>query len=534
MQLLGRELAISREKEEASVITGLFSQIGSDNAVFFNEVFKDEFNDLDAAIAGVEELSKPFFDAAVKRAIDLLTDYGIGTFDDNSLIVYLKSQGFFSFWDESLQRFVDKKDSIDREIQAAGDGKQAAGEAAKAKVLDLMEGYLSKAMRYTISGFASALMSIITKECGLSFSAPTAEEIAKSKDIYNNVISGKTPEKDRVDAVFEAITLDPNNADAFYFLVLRFGDSDGEIEKAGEHLGNPIAGKKIDGIVSYQKKALKQQLAGYAAMDDAEYIKALEALKAGFSNIKHNMGISPDLITQSEKNIEEALIQCRDGERIKGAEAEILCREREEKKAPGKKAPIKAEPVNDKPVNAAVELGADFESKADPEPEKEPEPVLQEESEGTIEHLPHVGRSKLTISGSGNLLSEDKLHKIRDLCSKFKAEAAIPGLYEPTRKLLHYLELEEGEEIFLGQDKTILSSGKDGFAITNLGIICVSGKEAYETPYSELVTVKNIHWANPDFKFDIMADGSTLIKCLPSEKDDILELVTSIRRVLTS
>lgn len=526
MQLLGRELAISREKEEASVITGLFSQIGSDNAVFFNEVFKDEFNDLDAAIAGVEELSKPFFDAAVKRAIDLLTDYGIGTFDDNSLIVYLKSQGFFSFWDESLQRFVDKKDSIEREIQAAGDGKQAAGEAAKAKVFNLMEGYLSKAMCYTISGFASALMSIITKECGLSFSAPTAEEIAKSKEIYNNVISGKTPEKDRVDAIFEAITLDPNNADAFYFLVLRFGDSDGEIEKAGERLGNPIAAKKIDGTAAYQKKAIRQQLASYAAMDDAEYIKALEALKEGFSNIKHNMGISPDLITQSEKNIEEALIQCRDGKRIKGDEADILCREKAEKKNPGKKAPVKVE--SDKEPEPI--------SQEEPEQtsQEEPEPKSQEEAEPeeAKDHLPHAGRSKLTISGSGSLLSEDKLQMIRDLCSKFKAEAAIPGLYEPTRKLLHYLELEEGEEIFLGQDKTILSSGKDGFAITNLGIICVSGKEAYETPYSELAKVKSIHWANPDFKFDIMADGSTLIKCLPSEKDDILELVTSIRQIV--
>ena len=161
----------------------------------------------------------------------------------------------------------------------------------------------------------------------------------------------------------------------------------------------------------------------------------------------------------------------------------------------------------------------------------EPEQVEEPVEEPAPNHLPEAGRSKLRLTSREPSLPADKLQKIKDLCTKFKEEAAVPGLYEPTKKLVHYLELEDDEEIYLGHDKTILSSGKDGFAITNLGIVCVSGKEANEISYSELARIKNIHWANDDFKFDIIGDGSTLIKCLPSEKDDILGLVNAIREV---
>lgn len=545
MRLLGRELTISREKEEAAVITGLFSRVGSDNAYFFIERFKDEFVSLDDAISGVTALSEPFFDTAVKRAVDLLEEHGISSFNNESLTAYLKNNGFFSIWDDSLQRFIEKKNSIELEIQTAGEDRHAAGDAAKAQVFDLMEGYLEKAMRYTISGFASAIMGIIAGETGLALSAPTREEVAESKEIYDKAISGKTPEKDRVDAMFEAIALNPNNADAFYFLVLRFGDSDCEIEKAGEYFGNPIGQMKLDKIAAYQKKALRQQLAAFAGMEDDEYIKALESLKEGFANIRHNMGISHDLKTQSEKNIDEAIRLCRDGARIRGAEADILCFEKGKKQVA--KKPVKTEPVQPAPMpesgdapepKAEPEQKSGLEPEQKPESEVQPEPETKPEPEAVVEpglvHKTRGGRSKLTISRNERLLPEDKLSAIRDLCSRFKAEAAIPGLYEPTRKLIHYLELEDGEEIFLGQDKTILGSGKDGFAITSVGIICVSGKEACETPYRELAAVKKLHWANPDFRFDIMADGSTLLKCLPSEKDDILELVTSIREVVRS
>ena len=449
MQLLGRELEISGEKEEAAVITGIFSRIGSDSAELFRERFKDEFCNLDAALAGVEDLAGAFFEASVKRAENLLADRGIGVFTEESLTAYLKNNEFFSIWDESLQKFIEKNNSIEQELCACKDDRREAGEVAKAQIFELMEEYMAKAMTYTISGFASAVMSLITGETGTSFSAPTSEEVIRSKELYDNVISGKVPEKDRVDTIFEAITLNPNNSDAFYFLVLKYGDSDCEIEKAGEYFGNPIGQMKFDKVSAYQKKMLSQQMAVISAMEGKEYIKALESLKVGFSNIKHNMGISPDLTTQAEKDIEEALRKCRE---------------------------------------------------PDPEPEKEPEPA-------------------------------DKLQKIRELCTKFKAESAVRKMYEPTKKLIRYLDLKDDEEIYLGHDKTILGSGKDGFAITNLGIICVSGKEAHEITYSELAEIENIHLGSDDFKSDIMADGTTLIKCLPSEKDDILGLVNAIREV---
>ena len=527
MQLLGRELAISRQKEDAVAIKGFFSRIGAENAELFGERFKGEFCDLDAALGGVQELSVQFFDAAVKRANDLLISYEISSFTRQSLTEYLKNNGYFSFWEDSLNKFEEKNNAIDQELKSAGDTRKAAAKVVKSRVFDLMEPCLTKAMRHTTEGFAPALMSIITEEKGLTFAAPTLEEISRSKEIYNNVISGKVPEKERVDAVFDAITLNPGNCDAFYFLVLRYGDSDCEIEKAGEHFGNPIGQKKLEGVVSYQKKAFQQTMDSIAALEGEEYVKALETLRAGFSNIKRNMGISPDLITQPEKDLEKAIQKGRE-------KAQITI-----EPAPEAKNAPETEPSPETKNATETELATEIKNATETEPateeKPEPEPVQETEEQPEIkQEPPHVGRSKLTMQVHESLLPEAKLQQIKDLCSRFKAEAAIPGLYEPTKKLMHYLELEDDEEIYLGHDKTILSSGKDGFAITNYGIICVSGKEANEMPYSELATVRNLKWANNDFKFDLMADGSTLIKCLPSDKDDILGLVDSIRQIVVS
>ncbi len=494
MQLLGREISVSEGKRDAAVMTGLFAGIGAENAVRFKEGFFEKYGDLDSALESVNQASSPYLSDAIKKANEVLKNNGVDTFDIKALTGYLNEKGAFDLWNDCLKEFRQKSMELGNGA-AEGEGTDAHA-AARAQVYELLKQYLPKALSDTTKGFALVLMPLITEKNGHVYEPVTEEDEVKSKELYDSVIAGKVAESKRTDTIFEAISLNPCNADAFYYFVLKYGDSDGEIEKAGELFGNPIRKMKLDGFVSYERKALDQKMPGLDGLSDEAYVKELETIKRGFANIKKNMGISPDVVTDPEKRLQEALLSFA-GAGDDAAEGEAQPQEQVE-------TPVVTDTAEEKPQ---ADSGAAVLQ-------------LQEPVETTV------------VAEAAEVALSPKMQAVKDICAGFKKASSVPGLYEPSKKLIKHLELEDGEEIFMGQDKTLLGSGKEGFALTSHCIICVTGKVPSRMTYEELASASTLEWANPDFKFELLADDDTIIRCLPSEKDDILGLMNSIREAL--
>ncbi len=533
MKLLGRELSISAERADAASMIGLFTQIGTENSDKFQKDILDKCADLDKTLERVSEISFPYFIDAINRAKDILEENKVTGYDRDSLFKYLYTGGYLDLWNELLGECIDKYKELDpsaglkndytKRIKGAGGKTKEVGISfeevgafpeGKKKLYELMCDYLPRTLCESTGDFAFAVMAIITKETGHKYDAPSKEDVAKARELYDSVAAGKVPEAERDDALFKAISLDPNNADAFYYFVLKYGDSNNEIETLAESFGNPIHQMKIDGFVKYQEKALTKKLDSFSKMEDDESQKELNAIRNGLINIKKCMGISAELITAPEIMIDEAI------------------RERKEGKAGGGDMPKAAEET---PITA--EAQAPTEAQAENQPQTPTEAQAALEPQKTTESQAASDNQQDEILKSSPQAQKPvhyraQIYEVKRICQKFVTEADVPELYEPSKKLMAVMGLEEGEEIFLGQDKTIFGTGKEGFAITNLGIICVMNKAHDRTTYDELAKKKTLEWANPDFKNDLLADGMTLIKCLPTDKDDVLGLISAIKQVV--
>ena len=86
---------------------------------------------------------------------------------------------------------------------------------------------------------------------------------------------------------------------------------------------------------------------------------------------------------------------------------------------------------------------------------------------------------------------------IETLCVQFAIDNGSKyesmGMKEKMKK---YFDIPDTETIYLSHDDTMMSSGKDGFVITDKGLYCNKSfeNELYFVPYSEFTEVPTLSW----------------------------------------
>ena len=518
MEVNGKTLNIDKERQEAAILIGDFVTFGKKMSQKFENTFFDRYADLDSALNNVGSIATSIYNDAVNHAVDVITENKVYTYDGESFVHYLNDNGFFDYWNELVGSYIDKYNEIETEkkmkneyrkarkdsrgrvigggfgfegalkgiasaaaingsiglahsaVNAIGNlGTAINADQAKKQVYEQMKQYLPFAVQETIKTFSFATMHIISDETGCRYDIPTEEDRKKSDSLYMNVATGKVPDEDEVDTIYQAITLNPNNEDAFYYLILKFGDTDRQIEIYGDSLGNNIKKLKIDNFTKYGLEKLKKRGKALSQLDDRSYLKALKSILSELKAEKKRIGIPNDVITTPESNVLSAIRTAEMGMRNQGMEADTLSEDKP------KKAEVYGGSTDQEIIKAAAKL--------------------REANKNNVNSISNI--------------NEDRKHRIRRL--RERADTKYGDTFEKMQSyinigMIHQLHNQEkskyrkaynipqNEEIYIGAS-TALIGVSTGLAITSKAIYGrVDKKTGNRVRFDKLPSYDGFEW----------------------------------------